>query len=92
MWQTVALVSVAILGVGLYFWYKYSQDSVDALQEAALKKSEETRKALEAELAAKAEQEKKELRDEASKILEITNQELKRRAALDLLKRIRGVN
>jgi len=96
MWQVYAAVSAAILGVLGYLWYKLKVGAVaetDAqLRDAEIARQAETQKALESALAARAKEEAKELQDEASKILANPDLDAKRRAALELLAKLRGVH
>jgi hypothetical protein len=88
-----AAIVVAIVGVIGYLWYKVKTSPSDVeLLTARVELEAKTRKALEAQMAAKANEEAKELRDEASKILAISVAEDKRRAALELLAKLRGVH
>lgn len=93
---TVLGVGALLAGVVGYIWYKIRHaagvESAAELVRAEVERKDEQVAALQAQIEAKNEQERAELNAEVAKVLAEQDQTEKRRRALELLARIRGVH
>lgn len=96
MWPAIIGVGGAAIALGLFVWYKIK--SAVSTESAAAVKSQEAKEladkaaVLQDQIQAKNDQERVQLENEVTKVLAIGEEEAKRRAALDLLARLRGVH
>lgn len=95
-WQVIIAAIIAVGGVAAYLIYLLvtgaKEKAYAALKDAQLERDAKEKAALREQVALKAKQEAKELEDETRTILEMDDLDAKRRASLELLKRLRGVD
>jgi type II secretory pathway pseudopilin PulG len=91
-WGVIAGVIGLLLAAAAVVWYKIKSQSNDAsLAQNAADQANAAHDVAEKQLAAKNDEDRKALNDQIAQIHEIKDVDVRQRAALELLRRVRGV-